>query len=45
MIVNFKEYVDYNGGPGVQHIALRTDNIIKSVILIIYHNSDYKFQI
>lgn len=26
-----KEYVDYHGGPGVQHIALRTRDIIKAV--------------
>lgn len=26
-----QEYCDYNGGPGVQHIALRTEDIIKSV--------------
>ncbi|XP_028322680.1 4-hydroxyphenylpyruvate dioxygenase [Gouania willdenowi] len=26
-----QEYVDYYGGPGVQHIALNTSNIIKSV--------------
>ena len=26
-----QEYLDYNMGPGVQHIALRTDNIIESV--------------
>lgn len=26
-----QEYVDYNGGPGVQHIALNSSNIIKSV--------------
>ena len=26
-----QEFVDYNGGPGVQHIALRTENIIESV--------------
>lgn len=26
-----QEYVDYFGGPGVQHIALRTENIIDSV--------------
>eukprot|EP01135_Chromosphaera_perkinsii_P009197 Nk52_evm32s1671 gene=Nk52_evmTU32s1671 len=26
-----QEYVDYYGGAGVQHIALRTDNIIHSV--------------
>lgn len=26
-----QEYVDYNGGAGVQHIALRSNDIIKSV--------------
>uniref|UniRef100_A0AAR2JWS1 4-hydroxyphenylpyruvate dioxygenase n=1 Tax=Pygocentrus nattereri TaxID=42514 RepID=A0AAR2JWS1_PYGNA len=26
-----QEYVDYNGGPGVQHIALNTSNIIQAV--------------
>jgi len=26
-----QEYVDYHGGPGVQHIALKTDNILHSV--------------
>jgi 4-hydroxyphenylpyruvate dioxygenase len=26
-----QEYVDYNAGAGVQHIALRTDDIITSV--------------
>jgi 4-hydroxyphenylpyruvate dioxygenase len=26
-----EEYLDYNGGPGVQHIALATDNIIETV--------------
>jgi 4-hydroxyphenylpyruvate dioxygenase len=26
-----QEYVDYNGGPGVQHIALATNDIIASV--------------
>jgi 4-hydroxyphenylpyruvate dioxygenase len=26
-----QEYVDYYGGPGVQHIALRTENILASV--------------
>lgn len=26
-----QEYVDYNGGPGVQHIALKTSDIITSV--------------
>ena len=28
---NFKEFVDFNGGPGVQHIALSTNDIIKTV--------------
>ncbi|XP_071317052.1 4-hydroxyphenylpyruvate dioxygenase [Trachinotus anak] len=27
-----QEYVDYNGGPGVQHIALNTSNIIQTII-------------
>jgi 4-hydroxyphenylpyruvate dioxygenase len=26
-----QEFVEYYGGPGVQHIALRTDNVIESV--------------
>ncbi|KAI9343466.1 Glyoxalase/Bleomycin resistance protein/Dihydroxybiphenyl dioxygenase [Zopfochytrium polystomum] len=26
-----QEYVEFNGGPGVQHIALRTENIISAV--------------
>lgn len=26
-----KEYIDYNGGPGVQHIALNTSDIIQAV--------------
>ncbi len=26
-----EEYVDYYGGAGVQHIALRTDNIIRDI--------------
>lgn len=26
-----QEYVDYNGGAGVQHIALRTEDIITTV--------------
>lgn len=29
-----QEYVDYNGGPGVQHIALNTSNIIEAVSLL-----------
>ncbi|XP_049448102.1 4-hydroxyphenylpyruvate dioxygenase [Epinephelus fuscoguttatus] len=31
-ISQIQEYVDYNGGPGVQHIALNTSNIIQSVV-------------
>ncbi|XP_048873388.1 4-hydroxyphenylpyruvate dioxygenase isoform X1 [Brienomyrus brachyistius] len=27
-----QEYVDYNGGPGVQHIALNTPNIIQAIV-------------
>uniref|UniRef100_A0A7N6BV35 4-hydroxyphenylpyruvate dioxygenase n=1 Tax=Anabas testudineus TaxID=64144 RepID=A0A7N6BV35_ANATE len=27
-----QEYVDYNGGPGVQHIALNTSNIIQTIV-------------
>jgi 4-hydroxyphenylpyruvate dioxygenase len=27
-----QEYVDFYGGPGVQHIALRTENIIDSIV-------------
>uniref|UniRef100_A0A0M3HGX7 VOC domain-containing protein n=2 Tax=Ascaris lumbricoides TaxID=6252 RepID=A0A0M3HGX7_ASCLU len=26
-----QEYIDYNGGPGVQHMALRVSNIISTV--------------
>jgi len=26
-----QEYVDYYGGPGVQHIAMRTEDIITTV--------------
>lgn len=26
-----EEYVDFYGGPGVQHIALRTDNIVNAI--------------
>ena len=29
--LSLQEFVDYNGGPGVQHIALRTFDIIKTV--------------
>ncbi|XP_028662826.1 4-hydroxyphenylpyruvate dioxygenase isoform X2 [Erpetoichthys calabaricus] len=27
-----QEYVEYNGGPGVQHIALNTSNIIEAIV-------------
>ncbi|KAG1931619.1 4-hydroxyphenylpyruvate dioxygenase [Pimephales promelas] len=27
-----QEYIDYNGGPGVQHIALNTSNIIQAIV-------------
>uniref|UniRef100_A0A3Q3W5I3 4-hydroxyphenylpyruvate dioxygenase n=1 Tax=Mola mola TaxID=94237 RepID=A0A3Q3W5I3_MOLML len=30
-ISQIQEYVDYNGGPGVQHIALNTSNIIEAI--------------
>lgn len=29
----FQEYCDYNDGAGVQHIALRTSDIISAVCL------------
>ena len=29
-----QEYCDYNGGAGVQHIALRTNNVIDTVSLL-----------
>uniref|UniRef100_A0A8C4GVJ3 4-hydroxyphenylpyruvate dioxygenase n=1 Tax=Dicentrarchus labrax TaxID=13489 RepID=A0A8C4GVJ3_DICLA len=31
-ISQIQEYVDYNGGPGVQHIALNTSNIIEAIV-------------
>ena len=30
-----QEYVEYYGGPGVQHIALNTDDIITAVSIFI----------
>lgn len=30
-----QEYVDYNGGPGIQHIALRTENIVKGIFVFL----------
>ncbi|CAF98530.1 unnamed protein product, partial [Tetraodon nigroviridis] len=31
-ISQIQEFVDYNGGPGVQHIALSTTNIIEAIV-------------
>uniref|UniRef100_A0A671TRC0 4-hydroxyphenylpyruvate dioxygenase n=1 Tax=Sparus aurata TaxID=8175 RepID=A0A671TRC0_SPAAU len=31
-ISQIQEYVDYNGGPGVQHIALNTSDIIEAIV-------------
>uniref|UniRef100_A0A7N8WZT1 4-hydroxyphenylpyruvate dioxygenase n=1 Tax=Mastacembelus armatus TaxID=205130 RepID=A0A7N8WZT1_9TELE len=42
-----QEYVDYNGGPGVQHIALNTSNIIETElkILVDFDDKGYLLQI
>uniref|UniRef100_W5L971 4-hydroxyphenylpyruvate dioxygenase n=1 Tax=Astyanax mexicanus TaxID=7994 RepID=W5L971_ASTMX len=42
-----QEYVDYNGGAGVQHIALNTSDIIKAElkILVDYDDKGYLLQI
>lgn len=32
-VLSFQEYVEYYGGPGVQHIAMNTSDIITSVRL------------
>lgn len=37
--ISSQEYVDYNGGPGVQHIALNTSDIIESVSLLRLHRN------
>ena len=29
-----QEYIEYNGGPGVQHIALRTSDIMHTVAML-----------
>ncbi|MEM6335357.1 MAG: 4-hydroxyphenylpyruvate dioxygenase [Bacteroidota bacterium] len=29
-----EEYLDYNGGPGVQHVALLTDDIVRTVTML-----------
>lgn len=30
-VSQIQEYVEYYGGPGVQHIALRTENIVDEI--------------
>uniref|UniRef100_A0AAY4EP57 4-hydroxyphenylpyruvate dioxygenase n=1 Tax=Denticeps clupeoides TaxID=299321 RepID=A0AAY4EP57_9TELE len=42
-----QEYVDYNGGPGVQHIALNTPDIIQAElnILVDFDDKGYLLQI
>ncbi|XP_077596781.1 4-hydroxyphenylpyruvate dioxygenase [Stigmatopora nigra] len=36
-----QEYVDYNGGAGVQHIALNTSNIIQSIVNLRARGMDF----
>ena len=36
-----QEYVDYNGGAGVQHIALNTPDIIRTVSSYASHNTTH----
>ncbi|KAM6984320.1 4-hydroxyphenylpyruvate dioxygenase [Tautogolabrus adspersus] len=36
-----QEYVDYNGGPGVQHIALNTSNIIQAIVNLRARGMDF----
>ncbi|XP_064208295.1 4-hydroxyphenylpyruvate dioxygenase [Anguilla rostrata] len=36
-----QEYVDYNGGAGVQHIALNTSNIIQAIINLKARGMDF----
>ena len=39
-----QEYVDYNGGAGVQHIALNTPDIITAVRVLCYtYQAEYRF--
>jgi 4-hydroxyphenylpyruvate dioxygenase len=35
------EYLDYYGGPGVQHIALQTDNIIETVTALRHNDVSF----
>lgn len=39
-----QEYVEYYGGPGVQHIAMNTSDIITSVSVIKHVNASWKQQ-
>lgn len=36
-----EEFYDYNGGPGVQHIALRTGNIIEAVTNMVKNGIEF----
>lgn len=36
-----QEYVEYNGGPGIQHIALRTDDIVKGELTFCPESSGF----
>ncbi|TWW74113.1 4-hydroxyphenylpyruvate dioxygenase [Takifugu flavidus] len=40
-ISQIQEYVDYNGGPGVQHIALNTSNIIEAIVNLRARGMDF----
>ena len=39
-ISQIEEYVRHYGGAGVQHIALRTNNIIETVSVCMYASSE-----
>jgi 4-hydroxyphenylpyruvate dioxygenase len=36
-----QEFLDFNRGPGVQHIAMTTDNIIETVRALLQHGADF----
>ncbi len=36
-----EEYLDFNEGPGVQHIAILTDDIIQSIIALRENGVDF----
>ncbi|WDF53188.1 4-hydroxyphenylpyruvate dioxygenase [Paenibacillus sp. KACC 21273] len=38
-----QEYMDYNNGPGVQHIALSTDNIIHSIDTLTQQGNEFLY--